>query len=186
MKIDVSTIEGYENMTAEQKLEALLSVDVSDSEVAKLKKQISDKNAEIADWKKKHNALLSEDERKKTENEEILTQMQQELETLRREKAVSGFTAKFIGLGLSEADSLKAAESLGDGNFENLFSVLGTYKTNLEKTIKTQLMQGNQAPGGSGGNEVVMTKEKYDKLPMHEKMQFMMEHQEEYEKMKGN
>lgn len=185
MKIDVSTIEGYDSMTAEQKLDALLNADVGDGEIAKLKKQISEKNTEIADWKKKHNALLSEDERKKTENEELLTQMQQELELLRKEKAVSGYTAKFLGLGLDEKESSKAAESLAGGNFDDLFSVFNNYKASLEKSIKEQLLKGNQAPGGIGGNEVVMTKEKYEKLPIHEKMQYMMEHQEEYEKMKG-
>ena len=44
-------------------------------------------------WKKKHNELLSQDELAKQQNAETLEDMKNELETLRKEKTVSGYKA---------------------------------------------------------------------------------------------
>ena len=65
-KIDVSTIEGFANMTAEQKAEALANYEFPDPDyTGYVKKDVFDKTAsELASWKKKHNELLSEEERK--------------------------------------------------------------------------------------------------------------------------
>ena len=69
-KIDVSTIEGFADMTAEQKAEALANYEFPDPDyTGYVKKDVFDKTAsELASWKKKHNELLSEEERKKLVN----------------------------------------------------------------------------------------------------------------------
>ena len=68
-KIDVSSIDGYENMTAEEKIKTLEAFEYNDNstELEKYKSAASKANSEAASWKKKHNELLSEDERKKQE-----------------------------------------------------------------------------------------------------------------------
>lgn len=185
MKIDVSAIEGYESMTAEEKLNALLNYDVSDTEVAKLRKQISDKNAEISDWKKKHNALLDEDQRKQVEIEDTINALREQNALLLKGQTINSYTAKLLAKGFDPNEAAKSAELLADGKIDEfLENNLGTYRTSIEKSVKTQLIKDNQSPGGVGGNELPMTKEQYDKLPMHEKMKFMAEHREDYEKMK--
>ena len=71
-KINVSSIEGYAEMTVEQKLAALEAYEMSDPDYSGyVKKEAFDKTAsELAEMKRKHNALLSEAEQKKQANDE--------------------------------------------------------------------------------------------------------------------
>lgn len=184
MKIDVSTIEGFDAMSADEKLNALLSLDIPDAdEITKLKGQVSKANSEVAEWKRRHNSLLSEDEQKQNEAAETLKNLQTELETLRKEKAVSGFTAKLLENGFTSEEASKGATALADGNIDQFFNSLSAYRTNMEKSIKANLMKNNQAPSQVGGVDSIMTREKYDKLSMHDKMTFMSEHPDEYKEL---
>lgn len=56
-KIDTSKIEGYANMTPEQKLAALEGFEYEDNsaELEKQKNALSKANSEAAEWKRKHN-----------------------------------------------------------------------------------------------------------------------------------
>lgn len=57
-KIDTSKIEGYAEMTPEQKLAALEGFEYEDNsaELEKQKNALSKANSEAAEWKRKHNA----------------------------------------------------------------------------------------------------------------------------------
>ena len=76
-KIDTSKIEGYANMTPEQKLAALEGFEYEDNsaELEKQKNALSKANSEAAEWKRKHNALLSEEEKKKQQDADKLAQI---------------------------------------------------------------------------------------------------------------
>lgn len=186
MKIDVSTIEGFDGMSAEEKVNALLGVDLPDNngEIEKLKASLNKATSEASEWKKKHNALLSEDQRKAEEDNEAMSALKEELETLRREKTVSSYQARLLENGYGKDDAEQGAKLLADGNIDAFFGTLSTYKGNLEKSIKAELLKSNPVPKDHGGSDTVMTKEKYDKLSMHEKMVFMSEHPEEYASLK--
>ena len=66
MKIDTSRIEGYADMSTEDKLKALEGFEYEDNaaELSRQKNAISKANSDAAQWKKKYNEMLSEDERK--------------------------------------------------------------------------------------------------------------------------
>ena len=66
-KIDVSKIEGYDTMTPEEKLAALESFEYEDNatELERYKNAVTKANSEAADWKKKHNALLTAEDKAK-------------------------------------------------------------------------------------------------------------------------
>ena len=74
-KIDVTKIKGYEQMSAEDKLKALEAFEYDDgaSEIERYKNAATKANSEAAEWKKKHNALLSTEDQKKQESEENMT-----------------------------------------------------------------------------------------------------------------
>lgn len=185
MKIDVSTIEGFEGMSAEEKVNALLGIDLPDSsgEIERLKSSLNKATSEASEWKKKHNALLTEDQRKSEEENEAMNALKEELETLRKEKTVSSFTAKLLENGFAKEEASKGAQSLADGDIDAFFGTLSTYKGSLEKSIKTELLKNNPVPKDHGGSDTVMTKEKFAKLSIHDKMEFMRDHQDEYETM---
>lgn len=183
-KIDTTRIEGFENMSAEEKLQALLGLDIEDhsAELEKAKAQLSRANSEAADWKKKHNALLTEDERKAAENQELLESLQSEVNSLRMEKTVSAYTAAALAAGFGE-DSAKLAEALAPLPNEQASAVFGLLKANrtaLEKSIKADLMRSNEKPGSVGGKETVTTKDQLMKMSFSERMKFANEHPDEY------
>lgn len=155
MKIDTGSIEGYAEMTAEQKLAALEAFEYEDnsSEVERLKNAVSKANSEAADWKKKHNALLSEDEQKKQEDAAALESLKTELEALRKDKTVSEYTAKYIALGYDKDLAESTAKAMADGDMKTVFENGEKHKTAMEKKIKEDLMNNTPKPGGSGGND---------------------------------
>ena len=185
-KIDVSTIEGFDGMSAEEKVNALLGVDLPDSsaEIERLKNSLNKATSEASEWKKKHNALLSEDQRKSEEENETMAALREELETLRKEKTVSNFTAKLLENGFAKEEASKGAQMLAEGNIDAFFGTLSVYKGNLEKSIKSELLKNNPVPDSHGGADTIMTREKFEKLSLHDKMVFMNEHPEDYAAIK--
>lgn len=156
MKIDTNTIDGYAEMTAEQKLAALEAFEYEDnsSEIERLKNAVSKANSEAADWKKKHNALLSEEDQKKQEDAAMLESLKSELETLRKDKTVSEYTAKYIALGYDKDLAIDTAKAMADGNMEKVFANGEKHKAAMEKKIKEDLMSKTPKPGGNGnGND---------------------------------
>lgn len=154
-KIDTNQIKGYAEMSLEDKLKALEAFEYNDnaSELEKQKAAVSKANSEAAEWKRKHNALLSEDEQKKQKQEEDIAAMQKELDELRRDKTVSQFTAKFIAQGYDEKLAAETAKAMADGNTDKVFANQQTFLEAYAKQVKASAMQGTPKPtAGAGAN----------------------------------
>lgn len=155
-KIDTSLIEGYADMTPEQKLAALEAFEYEDNaaELEKQKNALSKANSEAAEWKRKHNALLSEDEKKKQEDAEKLAQMEQELADLRKGKTVSEYKAKFVAQGYDEALAEETAQALADGDSAKVFANQSKFLEEYAKKVKADALKKTPKPtpgaGGSG------------------------------------
>ena len=150
LRIDTNAIEGYEKMTAEEKVSALESYEFSPD--GYVKKDLYDKTAsdvakrkkEAEEWKQKHNALLSEDEKKQAEKDEALTAMQKELENLRQEKTVSEHKAGFLGLGYSDELALETAKALATGDTAKVIEIQNNIKKLWNKRSRNNFT--NQHP----------------------------------------
>ena len=142
-----------EGMTVEEINKALEGVNLYEGYV---KKDVFDKTAsEVAEWKKKHNALLSEEERKEAERLEAQKQLEEKLASLEREKALSEHKAKFLGLGYDEALATETAEALVNGDTEKLFANQSKFIESRDKALKAQLLNDTPTPGaGSGSGEI--------------------------------
>lgn len=147
-KIDVSRIEGYDSMTAEQKLAALEAFEYSDNaeELGKLKNALSKSNSEAAEWRKKHDALLTGEQLEKQKSEQALEDMKKELEELRREKTVASYKARFLAMGYDEALAEKTAAAYADGDSETVFGSQKAFLESYEKKVKAQLLAGGSKP----------------------------------------
>ena len=176
MNIDTSKIEGYADMTAEQKIAALEGYKFETDYSGFVKKETFDKTAsELAEWKRKHNALLSEEEKKKMEDEQKFADMQTELEKLRKEKSVSTYKASFLSKGYDEELATKAANAMADGNTSELFATLDAFKESIENSAKASALAGMKDPK-AGSSDEVMTKEKFLKLSTEKQMAYMADH----------
>ena len=122
MKIDVSKVENYAAMTAEEKVaffEGYELPDVpqtNDDEKSKLKEALSRANAEAASWKKQLREKQTEQERAEAERAEREKAVEEELNTLRRDKTVSDYVANCLALGYNNKLALKAAEAIADND----------------------------------------------------------------------
>ena len=171
-KIDVSTIEGFADMTAEQKAEALANYEFPDPDyTGYVKKDVFDKTAsELASWKKKHNELLSEEERKK-----LFEEMKNKLAGLEKEKTVSNYKASFAAQGYPELLATEAATAMANGEMDKVFAAQKKFLEQYEKDVKAKVLKETPRPpaGGKGGE---MTKADFLKLDTKAQLEFIKEH----------
>lgn len=153
-KFDTSSIAGFDGMTTEQKLDALLGAEIPDAvDLSKyISKEVFDKKAsEAAALSKQLKDKLSEDEKNKLEADESNKKILEELENLRKDKAVSEYTAKYLALGYDEALAKETAEAMQAGNMEKVFANGEKHKKALEEKIKKELIDKTPKPDGNGG-----------------------------------
>lgn len=151
-RIDTTMIDGYDTMTAEEKLAALESFEYDDHAAAleKAKNDVSRANSQAAEWKRKHNALLSEDERKRQERDDALESMKSELETLRKDKTVSEYKAKYLSMGYGDELASSTAQAMADGDIAAVFANQQAFLDGYSKQVKAELIKNTPRPGAGG------------------------------------
>lgn len=175
-------IAGYDEMSAEDKLKALEALEEADNsaELERMKNAVSKANSEAAAWKKKHNELLGEEERKKQEQADHLAQVEKELADLRKEKTVSEYAAKFLGMGYEESLAKETAQAMADGDTEKVFANQVKFNDALKKAAIADKLKSTPRPGVGSDGGSVMTLKKLRTLSDEEYEKFATEHPEEY------
>lgn len=156
-KIDTSTIEGYADMTLEEKVAALEAFEYEDnlSEIERYKNAASKANSEAAEWRKKHNALLSEDEAKKLAEEEEINTLKQQVAEFKKEKLVAEHKAHYVSLGYDEDLAGETALALVDNDTDKVFANQKRFLETHDKKYKAQLMGENSTPpAGQSGDPI--------------------------------
>lgn len=171
-QIDISSIKGFEEMTPEQKVDALtnydMSFDVKGSEDYKNVKALMDKySSELANAKKTIKEKMSDDELKEAERIKADADLKAELESLKRDRDVSNYRAKLIGTGYEEALATETASAMYEGNFDKVFENQTKFKTNLEKVMKADLLKQTPPPE-KGGNTPPNQKVEFGKMSIAE------------------
>ncbi len=158
-KIDTTQIEGYENMSAEDKLKALEDFEYEDhsAELQRHKNLLTKANGEAAEWKRKHNELLSDEEKAKAaqkEKEEEFNSMKDEIASLKKEKLVSEHKAKFLAAGYDEELATETAQAIADGDTAKFFANQQKFLTAHDKNIEAELLKKTprNGEGGTGGD----------------------------------
>ena len=123
-KIDVTQIEGYAEMSAEDKLKALEGFDIPDPDYSGyVKKDVFDKTAsELAGVKKQLKDKMTDDEAAKQKEQEEREELQSKYDKLLRESEISKHKAKLLGLGYDEKLADETAEAMADGDMEKVFA----------------------------------------------------------------
>lgn len=164
-KIDTSTIEGYAEMTAEQKIAALEGFEYDDNaaEVQRLKNASDKSSKDAAEWKRKYQAQLTEEEKKRQESEEEYKKMEEELQELRHEKVKSTYKAKLLADGYDEELADASATALAEGDTETFFANQKKFLSARDKKTQETLMGGTPRPG-AGSPKVYKSKEEIMKI----------------------
>lgn len=161
--ISTDGIENFDSMTAEQKVEALLKVEIPEAVdlTGYVKKSLLDaKLSELAKVKDELKTKLTEDEKRQlaeTEAKAADAQKYADLEAkyneILKKSTIAEYKAKYLAQGYDESLAEDTAKALESGNMAKVFENAEKYKTALEAKIKADLMDNTPKPnGGAGGN----------------------------------
>lgn len=185
MKIDVKKIEGYENMTDEEKLKALEDYEFNDepNDVSKLKSALDKATSETAKYKKELRELQSEEQRKEAERKEAEEKREAQLQELIKEKTITEHKANFLKVGYTEELALQSANAIVDGDFKTVFANLGSFIEERDKKLKAEILDSTKRPKGSSGAAPI-TKEQFKGMSFTEKNKLYMDNPDLYHSLK--
>lgn len=180
MKIDVTKIDGYENMTAEEKLKALEELDLevpkdNSDEMLKLKEALNKASSDVANYKKQLKEKMTEQERIEAERKEELEKKDKLLNDLLKEKQVTDFTNNFLSVGYSEDVAKSSAEAIVNGDFGTVFGNLKTFIEGVEKNAKVEVLKSTPKPTGNQSDSPSVTKEQFNKMEYMDRIKFAEE-----------
>lgn len=155
MPIDTTAIEGFESMTAEQKVEALLKVEVPEKVDLSgyiQKSQFDKVSSELAEAKKTLKGKLSEDEAAAAEREAKWAEMEAKLKELETEKTISTYKASYLAMpGFDEKLAEDTAKALAESDMKKVFENQQKANAAYEKKLRADLVKQDPKPDGAGG-----------------------------------
>lgn len=125
-------------------------------ENTKLRESVNSASADASKYKKQWQATLSEAERKEAEAAEQRKAELAELEQLRTEKRVSGYTAKLMAVGYDAQTAGIMAAALPDGIGDAYFEAQRNFIDGKVQATKSELLskQPSVTPGTAPAKEV--------------------------------
>ena len=187
-KIDITKIDGYADMSAEDKIKALEAYETEEPDYSGyVKKGIFDKTAsELAAKKRELNDKLTEDEKNKQAEEEKRAELESKYEKLLHESQVSKYKADLLGMGYDEKLAEDTAEAMASGDTEKIFANQKTHLVNVEKKIKAEVLKDTPKPNGTGKGNEGMTLEKLRKLSPGDRSNWARSNPEDYKALYTN
>ena len=141
--IDTSAIEGFDSMSAEQKLDALLKIELPDMSQFVSKEVFDKKASEAAGLSKKLKETVPDSEVK---------QLRDKIAELEKSNTIKDYTEKFRNMGYEPELAAATAKAMADGDMATVFANGEKHRAALEQKIKEDLMNKTPKPGGAGGD----------------------------------
>lgn len=159
--IDTTQIEGFDSMTPEQQVAALLGVEIPEAVDLSgyVKKSVFDAKAtEAATLSKQLRSRMSEQEaadadraQAQAESEQRYSDLEIKYNELMRRTTIAEYKSRFLAQGYDDALAQSSAEALAAGDMEKVFANTEKYRKALEKKIKEGILDGTHKPAGAGG-----------------------------------
>ena len=150
MKIDVTKIEGYDTMTAEEQRDALLGFDIEipkdDSE--KLKNMLSKKNSEIADLTKQLRAKQTDEEAAAAERKRLEDEKDARIAELEKKERINELTSQYLTIGFTAEEAKEQAEAFISGDFSTVFRNHKNHVENVGKQAVAEAVTKNHLSTG--------------------------------------
>lgn len=182
-KIDVSKIDGYDEMSAEDKIKALLAYETEDPDLSGyVSKETFDKTAsELATKKKELKAKMTEDEAKKIAEAEEKEALQARIAELETKEKISDNKAQFLALGYDEESANATAQALVKGDLMTVFRNLKNHQEAYEKKVRADVLAETPRPDnvGSDGKDG-MTLTEFRKMSAKKQIEWAEANPEEY------
>ena len=159
MKIDTTKIDGFETMSDAEKIAALSNyefVDANEVE-AKYKKLISERNTEVAQYKKANQKLddelkarMDEAELKQREKDDELAKLKEQYEATIKEGRVAKQMAVYKSLGYSDELAKETAEAFINGDYDTVNANQLKAHAEFEKSIRAEVVRSDPKPTSKG------------------------------------
>lgn len=188
-KIDVTGIEGFEDLSAEEKVAKLLELDIPDvagieEERNKFKASFDKTSKELSELKKANKKAEDERNSELSESEKRLKELEGKYSQLIREKNVADAKAEFISLGFDDENASATAEKLVDGDTAELFKGIATFVGKLRNDLKKELLKSTPNPKEQGNPKSKgMSKETFRAMSLIDKQKFAKESPDEYNRL---
>lgn len=155
MKIDTSSITGFDGMTAEQKLAAVLGMDIPDPDMTGwVKKETFDAKAtEAANLSKQLKARMTEEEAKSAEDAAARQELEDKYNELLKRTTIADYTAKYLAMGYDEKLAADTAKAFVNGDMDRVFANSEKFKVELEKKIKADVLRDTPKPNTENGGK---------------------------------
>ena len=156
MKVDVSKIDGYSEMSAEDKIKALEAFEfeapkqTDDGEVKKLREALSKTNSEAANLKRALHEKMSEAEKAEAERKEREQQIEEELNTLRKDRKIATLEKAYLAAGYPADLAAASAVAQAEGDTETVLKNQLVYLSDTKKKLESEAL--NKQPPLSVGN----------------------------------
>ena len=191
-ELDTNVTAEVETEVENKEQETVSETTTENTELAKLRAEMAKQKAaldkatkEAGDYKKQLRAKQSAEEIAAEEAKVQQEALMQELETLRKEKAVAATTAKITPLiGDSEGAGQIAEYLYGAEDVDAALTALQKAWTAKEKALRLEFGK-IPAPGAGASDGPTITREQLDGMKFPERVKFMNEHRDEYEKLMG-
>ena len=136
---------------------------------------------EAAEWKEKYQGKLSEEDRKREEQDEQTATLQKELETLRAERNVANFKSQLTdpAIGFDATLAQEVAEAMNAGDTAKVFDGLRRFVEAHDKSLKENAFRNNQTLQGGTGTKAI-TKEQFNAMGYKERLAVYNEHPDLY------
>ena len=155
------------------------------AEFAKQKAALEKATKEAGDYRKQLRAKQRAEEVAAEEAKALQQSMQEELEQLRKEKAVAATTAKIMPLVTDGDVAAQIAEYLyGADDVDAALTAIQKAWTAKEKALRLEYGK-IPAPGVGGSDGPSLTKNQLDAMNYMERIEFANKHHEEYEALMG-
>lgn len=172
--------EGYrEDMTLEEVNMALADKELIDKSILSgyVPKDTADKYAsEAADFKKKLRAKMTEDEAEKAKAAEEQEALKAELESLRKQNAVTDYEKRFLAIGYDPALAADTANALAGGDLKKVFDNQAKHIEAVRKDVKAEILKQTPTPPAAGGeNMPSISRDQFDKMGYTERVKLKQE-----------
>ena len=148
--IDTSTIEGFDAMSAEDQVKALLGLDIPEKVDLSgyVKKELLDKTAsDLAAAKRSLKEKMTSEEAAKAQSDEAMKELQDKYNELLKKTSIAENTAKYLEVGYSPELAKSTAEAIFNGDMDAVLE--NQKKYNAEKRFKENIERGLHPNGGS-------------------------------------
>ena len=155
------------------------------NENAKLKRAVSKSNSEAKGWKDKYNATLSAAELASQEKAEQAAKDAEELEGLKKYKAINELSKQYMRRGYSADMAEKIAEAEYSGDTDSRFKIMDQFAAAQKKSWEQEWIQSRPEINTGSGDGVTVTQEQFNAMSLQDRTQLMRTNPALYNRLTG-